>query len=957
MLNATQSRSAAGALQYFSSVLTQGDYYLGAKVGGQWRGKAALLLGLQEGQKVTAAAFKALLEGRCPQSGKRLVQRLRKDRRPGVDLTFSGPKSVSLVWAINQDERVLAAFRAAVRETMTLDVEPLVCRRLRKGAKAFTRDRQQTGNLVYADFLHQTSRPVDGVVDPHLHVHAFVMNYTADDDCVYAAEMEEVMRQLPALQARFEARLAHRLRHELGYEVAPVSFHQSGRLKTGWEIAGVDRSTIEKFSGRTAQIEEEAARRGIQDPAAKGRLGATTREKKTEGAAIETLRRLWRGRLSPQEAAAFDRLRRRAVATGAGAQSAAADARLASEALRFALEHHLYRSSTVEQHQVVATALEQAVTLAPETIEAALAREQGVIVAAHGVRGANRHYITTQTVLEAERTMIAYARNSRGTRRPIARSEYAFRRDWLNDQQKRAVLHVLGSRDAVTAVVGGAGTGKSSLMEEAADAIGACGKRLFVFAPSTGAREVLEDKGFDNAQTVEHLLRNEKLHPMLQDEVLWIDEAGLLDVRSMNGLFAIAKQYNCRVVLSGDTRQHASPRRGEAMRLLETEAGLSVVRVEAIQRQKGRYKQAIELVSRGHEVVDPKRGLTGMLAGFDLLDRMGKIKELTGEDRHEALAEEYLTVAQRGRPTLVVAPTHAEGRAATAEIRARLRAAGALGSEADEVEVTRLASLNLTEAEKGQATTYCANDSGVDSELVLQFHQNVAGGFTRGERYRVRQNDEGLPYLLPIAKSKDATPKPIPYSAADRFEVYAESMVALAAGDKIRFTLGGVSKERRRISNGRLDKIRGFDRTGGLVLASGMTVPRDYGHLDLGYVITSHAAQGKDVDIAIAAMGRDSLPAVNARQFYVTTSRGRRDLTIYVDDKQAVRRAIQQAGVELSATELVGARRQTIDQTLRRRAFLERVRDWWRANFPRREPSSTPPRAARALPPPGLSRS
>src|SRR5690606_3300624 len=113
----------------------------------------------------------------------------------------------------------------------------------------------------------------------------------------------------------------------------------------------------------------------------------------------------------------------------------------------------------------------------------------------------------------------------------------------------------------------------------------------------------------------------------LAGQVMWVDEAGLLDVRSMNSLFEIAKAQNCRVVLSGDTRQHSSPRRGEAMRLIEAEAGLDIARVEKIKRQKGQYKRAVELVSLGDTVIDKQSGLTGMLAGFDLLDRMGKIKE------------------------------------------------------------------------------------------------------------------------------------------------------------------------------------------------------------------------------------------------------------------------------------------------------------------------------------------
>ena len=80
------------------------------------------------------------------------------------------------------------------------------------------------------------------------------------------------------------------------------------------------------------------------------------------------------------------------------------------------------------------------------------------------VRGVSRSFVTTQEVLEAESKMIAFARDGRGTRMTIAKEAHEFKRDWLNDQQKAAVLHVLESRDTVSAITGGAGTGKSSLM-------------------------------------------------------------------------------------------------------------------------------------------------------------------------------------------------------------------------------------------------------------------------------------------------------------------------------------------------------------------------------------------------------------------------------------------------------------------------------------------------------------
>lgn len=918
MLIATQSRSILGTQKYFETVLTQGDYYLGQEVSGHWYGKGAEVLGLGQGSKVTKEQFFALLEGRHPVDGGRLTQRIRKDRRPGMDLTFSVPKSVSLVWAIKNDERVLDLLHKAVHETMTGDVEPLMQRRVRKGKLFNSKHKTQTGKLIYADFLHKTSRPVDGTPDPHLHIHAFVMNWTEDAGQHYAGEFEEIVRQRPSLQAKFEARLA-RMLSQLGYAVQHVRYLQSGRLKSGWEIQGIGRSTIEKFSRRTAQVEKYAEEHGIKDAEKKGQLGKITREKKDKGLSIDRLRSNWRDRLTPQELAAFQRL---GQSTSSGEIEAASEKALRS--VKYALEHHLYRQSTVERHQLVGTALEHGLTMRPKDVEQAI-DSMGLIQRKLEVNGSIRHLITTRTVLNAEREVISFARESRGTRKAISSAKYKFSRDWLNDHQKAAVQYLLKSRDRVMAVVGGAGTGKTSLMQEAVEAIRKNHKEVFTFAPSTGAREVLQEKGFQNAQTVAHLIQNKNLQAKLNNQVIWVDEAGLLDVRSMNDVFKIAKEQNARVVLSGDTRQHASPRRGEAMRLLENEAGLKMARAERIQRQRGRYRRAVELISKGYDIVDHRTGKTGLLAGFDLLDAMGKIQEISSEDRYVKLANTYLGAIGKDKSSLIVAPTHAEARAVTNEIRFQLQNQGKLNK--NEKSFIQYQSLNLSDAEKSETRTYEKQQG-----LIVQFHQNTKGDFNRGDRYRVMKATEGKVELLSL---DGVQRKSLPMNTPDRFEVYSESELKIAVGDKIRFSLGGTTKDKKgRISNGRLDEVKGFDRQGNLVLKNGWVVNRDYAHLDLGYVITSHASQGKDRQIAIAAMGSRSLPAINAKQFYVTVSRGREDVVLYVDDKAAVRKAIQRSGEQLSASEMLKSTRKLQDQDQDRRrstqSFRDRVLQWWR---------------------------
>ena len=164
--------------------------------------------------------------------------------------------------------------------------------------------------------------------------------------------------------------------------------------------------------------------------------------------------------------------------------------------MKYALDHHLYRQSTVERHQVVGTALEHGLTLAPEQIEKAIDRID-VIQRSIEENGSKRHLVTTKEVLAAEKQMIDFARDGRGTRKAMGKRDHEFNREWLNDQQKAAVSHVIESRDTVMAVTGGAGTGKSSLMQEAAEAIRGNGRQVFAFAPSTGAKEVLQEKGFN----------------------------------------------------------------------------------------------------------------------------------------------------------------------------------------------------------------------------------------------------------------------------------------------------------------------------------------------------------------------------------------------------------------------------------------------------------------------------
>src|SRR5438876_8173694 len=151
-----------------------------------------------------------------------------------------------------------------------------------------------TGNMVWAEFIHTTSRPVGGVPDPQLHAHVFVFNTTWDEEegRWKAGQFRELKRDAPYFQAAFRVRLAGKLQ-DLGFGVE--------RKRDDFEIAGVTATATKKFSRRTEEIEKVAAERGITDPKRKDELGAETREKKNKELSWNELRKEWDSQLTDKE--------------------------------------------------------------------------------------------------------------------------------------------------------------------------------------------------------------------------------------------------------------------------------------------------------------------------------------------------------------------------------------------------------------------------------------------------------------------------------------------------------------------------------------------------------------------------------------------------------------------------------------------------------------------------------
>jgi conjugative relaxase-like TrwC/TraI family protein len=884
MLFINHTSNSQAAKDYFKQELAQADYYMkdGQQISGEWHGLGAKALGLDG--HIDRESFERLCDNQHPETGEQLTARMKANRRVTYDFTFNAPKSVTLAYELAGDERVLTAFQASVRETMA-EAEQAMAVRVRKDRQFHDR---VTGNMVWGEFVHRTTRPLaDGVPDPHLHIHAVAMNvsYDAVEDSWKAGEFSAIKRDATYYQAAFLSRLADKLK-ELSYGI-----ERDGK---SFRLAGIDASLTDKFSRRAQLIEEEAAKRNITDAKQKAALGRKTRNAKNADLTIGELRAEWNKRLTEGDKQAL----RAAKSLGRG------EAITAKQAIGHAIEHSFERASVVREKQLLAEALMQGVgAVNVEDVKRAAQSADVIVKDVGGVR-----YATTKQVYRDETEMVGFVRKGRGACKRLSALSVPVE-SGLTPEQRAAAEKILASRDQVIGLRGGAGTGKTRMMQATVTAIQEGGHQVFTFAPSAEAsRNVLRSEGFANADTVERLLSDETMRKRVKGHVLWIDEAGLLSVKDTNRLFALAAEQNCRVILSGDKKQHSSVIRGDALRIIEEEAGLPFAELKEVKRQtNASYRAAVQAISEGDAVALKDGTRTTKLAeGIAKLDAMGAIVELEGEERYRQMAGDYLAaVSERQRDgtaktALVVAPTHAEGDQITAHIRDGLRQQGRLGDT--ERPVSILENANWTTAQKKDAKLYRPG-------LVVQFHQNVKG-FKRGEKVQVLGQGNGV-VTVQRADGKQAALK---VAEAERFQVYKPAALDLAAGDSVRITQNGYSTEttrtgkigRARLNNGATYQIEGFTRQGDIRLTNGFVVRKDYGHLAYGYASTSHAAQGKTVDRVFVAMGSDALAAASREQFYVSVSRGRESVKLYTDDKQAMLDAIRASGQRLSATELLG---------------------------------------------------
>lgn len=865
MIRMVQSTSALQAKSYFSDALSRSDYFIGGQeLAGVFRGKLAERLNIQG--EATKKTFFSLCENINPNTGESLTPRTNDHRTIGYDINFHAPKSVSVAHALTNDTGILEAFNQSVAATMR-EIEADSMTRVRKAGQYHDR---KAGELIYGDFVHLTARPVDGSApDPHLHSHQFVFNVVWDDveQQFKAGQFREINRDMPYYQSMFHKEFADRLIKQ-GYQIRKTA--------KSFELEGVPRELVDQFCKRTDEIGRIAKEKGVVNAKELAELGAKTRSKKQKGLTMDELRQSWNdqaiatgNRVSIQQLKSIPKIPKRDLTP--------------EMCINHSLQHNFERASVKDKRRLLETAYRHSIgnsSVSHQTIKNQMDKDPRLLT----IKDGTRSVCTTREVLREEKLMIDLAREGIGKLRPMYKGDFALT---LEGEQAAAVRHVLTTSDRVSIVRGAAGTGKTYLMKEASSMMKQAGKKMFVVAPTAQAsRGVLRDDGFKKAETVAMLLTDKKMQEALKGQVLWVDEAGLLGTRDTGKLIDLANKIDCQLVFGGDTRQHASVIRGDALRILNKVGGIKTAEVSKIRRQNDeKYREAIEDLSHGK-----------VLSGFSKLDKIGAIKSTEPEKAYTELVKDYVAAIKKGKTALVISPTHTQGEAVTQAIRQQLRQERKLGKK--EISVPRLKNLNLTVAEKQDNSAY-------EPGQFIQFNRD-AKGIKRGSLWMVDVKDGEIGI-----KDKEGKWRPLPIGNSSKYDVLKKDQMPLSNGDSIRITRNGYDKKGKELSNGQLLKVKALGKNGAIHLTnpkskSVYTIEKDFGHLTHAHCITSHSAQGKTVDQVFIAQPASTFGATDAKQFYVSASRGKEKATFYTDDKKGFMEHATCLGDRESAHELLG---------------------------------------------------
>jgi conjugative relaxase-like TrwC/TraI family protein len=543
------------------------DYYVGGyEAAGYWIGGGSERLGVRG--EVDREALTRVLEGVAPDNGERLVPE-RARRVPGFDVTFSAPKSVSVLFGLG-DEPLRRAIRGAHEGAVADGLAYLerVSARGRRGEDG--RISIEGNGFVGAAFRHRTSR----AGDPQLHTHVLVANIVEGVDGRWSAlDGRGLYQQAKTAGYLYEAALRARLTAQLGVRWTSV---RNGIA----DVEGVPMNVLRAFSRRRAEVEAELRRRGASSAAAARMATLSTRQRKDYGVVPEQLVGEWRERAARL---GFDRAAwRRVVGRERGREERVpvdwerAFARLAAPT---GLTRRLSTFARRDVIQALCELVPPEASLSVSELEAAAdeflssrfavpVMESERVDATPAIRRRDGRMVfsrlearySTVELLALEREVIETAIDGRSAGVGVARGPAVHQalaaRSALAGEQVRMVQRLTLDGERVAIVIGQAGTGKTFALAAAREAWETSGAPVLGAAVARrAARELTDGAGIASTSVAALKARLRAGESLPLGVVLVVDEAGMLPTRDVAELLDHVVAATGKLVLVGDDRQ------------------------------------------------------------------------------------------------------------------------------------------------------------------------------------------------------------------------------------------------------------------------------------------------------------------------------------------------------------------------------------------------------------------
>ena len=636
------------------------------------------------GQRLRVAGQRGPLAWSIPKSE---VERFEGERRtvktrPGYDLTLRPPKSVSVLWAVADDQR-RAAIRDAHREAVNAVVDYYERHACYARRPTGERGRIDTDGMIAAAFDHRTSR----AGDPLLHTHVVCANLTRTAEGRWQAiDGRPIYDHAHAAGYLYQAHLRHLLTKTLGIEF--------GRVHNGYaEVEGVPRAVIKAFSKRRDEIEEVIAESGYASARAHQAATLATRKAKEHGLDATAVEDAWRqeaaalGFTEAEIAACFDRTQSTEPAAPNTVFSRLAGLHgLTAQASTFTRQDVVeaiaeFAGATLDAAEIdrlasqfIASDHVRALAAAPGEPGCGLWRRDG-----SRERSPDLARYTLPELLALEQQVLAWAAVGFGTdastASPAAIDDAVASRRELSREQEVMVRAVCTGAAAIQPVAGRPGSGKTHATAACVDAflssgvpVVGCALSAVAAAELEAATGLLERTGRP-ASTIARLLIQTEEHGLAPGTVLIVDEASMVGTRDLARLAALVARAGGAIKLIGDPDQHGPVETGGLFRHLITAAGDRTPRLVENNRQEDSVdRQAIEEYRQ--EFVE---------LALSRYDTAGKVvRSSSATESHDAIADDWFAHVQAGGSDPMIAGTNHVRRSLNERARARMAASGAL---------------------------------------------------------------------------------------------------------------------------------------------------------------------------------------------------------------------------------------------------------------------------------------